>query len=379
MKQNKQDSLWKQALELHEKAIVIDTHCDTPELMIDGVLDISKKNKFSNVDLVKMKEGGVDAVFFVVYVSNKLDKKHPSIHALNKIDEIHRQAEQYRQFVEIARSPQDIKRIHSKHKKAIVLALENGGAIEGNLRILRDYYRLGIQYITLTHFRNNDICDSSGARKPRWNGLSPFGKKVVTEMNRLGMLIDVSHISDKAFYDVLKESRAPVVASHSSARAICDVPRNMNDDMIRALAKKGGVMQINFYSEFIDYRFHQHYKKVFRKHEKERENIKKRNKNNVQAFYQAATQLRQKYAPPAVDADKLIEHIDHVVKLVGVDYVGLGSDYDGADYFPAGLETIASYPLITYKLLQRGYSEEEIVKILGGNFLRVWEKVTEEG
>jgi membrane dipeptidase len=367
--------LWEKALKIHREAIVIDTHCDTPMVMLDRGLDIGRKSDKNDLDLIRMKEGGLDAAFFAAFVSNDLDQKKPAKKALEMIDEIYRQVEKYPDLAKIVFSPQEIRDIHRQGKRAILLGIENGGPLEGSLRLLRDFYRLGVRYITLTHNDNNDICDSSGAKTPAWNGVSPFGKEVIKEMNRLGMLIDVSHISDKAFQDVLEISGAPVFASHSSARSICDVGRNLTDDMIRALAKKGGVIQVTFCAFFVD----QEYKNKAEANEKildpEMNIIKEKYKDNPEAYWNETIALWKKAAPPAPKIEKLIDHIDHVVKLVGVDYVGLGSDYDGAGSYPVGLENVSGFPLITYHLLKRGYSEEDIKKILGGNFLRVFEKV----
>jgi len=367
--------LWEKALKIHREAIVIDTHCDTPMVMLDRGLDIGRKSDKNDLDLIRMKEGGLDAVFFAAFVANDLDQKNPAKKALEMIDEIYRQVEKYPDLAKIAFSPQDIRDIHRQGKRAILLGIENGGPLEGSLRLLRDFYRLGVRYITLTHNDNNDICDSSGAKTLKWNGVSPFGKEVVKEMNRLGMLIDVSHISDRAFRDVLEISGAPVFASHSNVRSICDVGRNLTDDMIRALAKKGGVIQVTFCAFFVD----QEYKNKAEANEKilepEMNSIKEKYKDNTEAYWNETIALWKKAAPPAPQIEKLIDHIDHVVKLVGVDYVGLGSDYDGAGSYPVGLENVSGFPLITYHLLKRGYSEEDIKKILGGNFLRVFEKV----
>ncbi|MFQ6084451.1 MAG: membrane dipeptidase [Candidatus Aminicenantia bacterium] len=368
--------LWQRALKIHKQAIVIDTHCDTPMLMMERNLDIGKRSDKGNLDLIRMKEGGLDASFFVVFLSNELDNKHPTKKALEIIDEIYQQVEKYPDLAEIAYSPQDIRRIHQTGKRAILIGMENGGPIEGSLRLLRDYYRLGVRYITLTHGNNNDICDSSTAENPRWNGLSEFGKEVVKEMNQLGIMIDVSHISDKAFRDVLEVSQAPVIASHSSVRSLCNVPRNMSDEMIKALAKKGGVIQINFYSGFLDEEFNQKYRKARRKMRPEIEKLREKYKDNQTELWNAIIEFSKKYAPPPPKIDTLIDHIDYVVKLVGVDYVGLGSDFDGAGSYPQGLEDVSGYPLITYQLLKRGYKEDDIKKILGGNLLRVFEEVT---
>lgn len=367
--------LWEKAKKIHEEAIVIDTHCDTPMVMVQGKVDIGKRSDKNQVDLVRMKEGGLDASFFAAFVSNDLDQKHPAKNALEMIDEIYQQVEKYPHLAEMAFSPQDIRNFHQKGKRAILIGMENGGPIESSLRLLRDFYRLGVRYITLTHNSHNDICDSSNPEKPKWNGLSPFGKKVVREMNRLGMIIDVSHISDKSFWDVLEASEAPVFASHSCTRALCDIHRNMTDDMIKALAKKGGVIQLTFCSFFVD----EEYKRKREANEKKLAPIKKqleeKYKDDKDAYWSALFALWKEHAPPAPEIEKLIDHVDHVVKLVGVDHVGFGSDYDGTGSVPKGLEDVSGLPLITYHLLKRGYSKEDIEKILGGNFLRFFEKV----
>ena len=366
--------LWEKAVKVHQEAIVVDTHCDTPMVMLGRGLDIGRKSDKNDVDLIRMKEGGLDASFFAVFISNKMDKEHPAKNALEMIDEIHQQVERHPDLAEMAYSPADIRNIHQTGKRAILIGMENGGPIEGSLRILRNFYRLGVRYITLTHNSNNDICDSSNAETAKWNGVSPFGKEVIKEMNRLGMLIDVSHISDKAFWDVLEVSQAPVFASHSCVRSICSAPRNMSDDMIKALAKKRGVIQITFYSGFLDEGIKQKSEEIRKKVAPETKKLREKYKDNQKEFWDEVIKLWKKYAPPPPPIEKLIDHIDHVVKLVGVDYVGLGSDFDGAGSFPRGLEDVSGFPLITYHLLKRGYSETDIKKILGGNFLRVFEK-----
>jgi membrane dipeptidase len=367
--------LWQKALDIHRRAIVIDTHCDTPMVMLEKGIDIGQRSSEGNVDLVRMKEGGLDAAFFAIFVANTLDNQHPSAKALAMIDEVYRQVERYPELAAMAFSPGDIRRFEAEGKRAILLGLENGGPIEGSLRLLRDYYRLGIRYITLTHSDNNDICDSSTAEAPRWNGLSEFGKSVVREMNRLGMIVDVSHISDEAFWDVLKTSRAPVIASHSCARALCSAPRNLSDEMIKALAEKGGVVQINFYGGFLDEDIHQKSEEARKKLRPEIDKLKEQFKDSPEEYQKALMELWHRDSPPPPPIDILIDHIDHVVRLVGPDYVGLGSDFDGASSYPQGLQDVTGYPLITYRLLKRGYGEEDIRKILGGNFLRAFDEV----
>lgn len=369
--------LWRQALELHLEAIVVDTHCDTPMVLLEEGVDIGQRSGKNDLDFIRMKEGGLDASFFALFVSNSLDNKHPATKALEMLDAVYRQVEKYPHLAEIAYSPRDIRSLHQKGKRAILIGMENGGPLEGSLRLLRTYYRLGVRYITLTHVKHNHICDSSTGGKPKWQGLSPFGREVVKEMNRLGMLIDVSHISDRAFWDVIEESQAPVFASHSCVRSICDVPRNMTDSMIKALAKKKGVIQLNFFSAFLDKEFKRKRDEIREKIQPERDKLREKYKDNDTAYWKAVERLWEKHSLPPPGIDVLIDHIDHVVKLVGIDYVGLGSDYDGAPGYPEGLEDVTGFPLITYHLLKRGYKKEDIKKILGGNFLRVFEGAIE--
>lgn len=367
--------LWQRALKIHRDAVVVDTHYDTPMLMLEGGLDVGHRSDRSDVDFIRMREGGVGAAFFAAYSPNGSDLKNPSRKVLEMIDEVYQQVERYPDLASMAFSADGIAGIHRRGKLAILLGIENGGAIEGSLRLLRDFQRLGVRYVTLTHNANNDICDSSTAEKPRWNGLSPFGRDVVREMNRLGMIVDVSHISDAAFHAVLESSRAPVLATHSGARALCPVPRNMSDEMIRALAKKGGVIQINFYSSFLDFDYSRKAEAVEKSLKPEYDRLKEKFRDNRVAYMAAAIELWKKNAPPPPPIDALIDHIDHVVKLVGPGSVGLGSDYDGAGGYPQGLGDATGYPLITYHLLKRGYKAEDIRKILGGNFLRLFREV----
>jgi membrane dipeptidase len=371
--------LWQQALKIHRAAVVVDTHYDTPMLMLESGLDVGHRTDRSEVDFIRMSEGGVGAAFFAAFSPNGSDLKNPARKVLEMIDEVYRQVERYPDLAAMAFSADGIVDIHRQGKLAVLLGIENGGAIEGSLRLLRDFQRLGVRYVTLTHNANNDICDSATAEKPRWNGLSPFGRDVVREMNRLGMIIDVSHISDASFFAVLESSRAPVMASHSCARALCPVPRNMTDEMIRALAKKGGVIQINFYSSFLDFDYSKKAEAVDRTLKPEMARLKETYKDDRVKYMAAAIDLWKQNAPPPPPIDALIDHIDHVVKLVGADAVGLGSDFDGAGGYPQGLDDVTGYPLITYRLLKKGYSAEDIRKILGGNFLRLFREVARSG
>lgn len=373
-KENIDPVLWEKALKIHREAIVIDTHTDTPMAVMEMGLDLGKLQKDTDVDFIRMKKGGLDAIFLAVYVSHSQDTNRPSVKALELIDEIHNQVEKHPGLAELAFRAEDIRRIEGQGKRAVLIGLENGSPVEGSLRLLRDYYRLGVRYITLTHNQNNDLSDSSTGEKPRWHGLSPFGEQVVKEMNRLGMLIDVSHISDEAFFDVLHLSQAPVLATHSCARALCGASRNMSDNMIKALAQKGGVIHINFFSEFLDEDYRKKSEALLKKFEPQRRALKEKYKDKPNEFWPAFMALWRAEAPPPPGIDILIDHIDHVKRLVGAEHIGLGSDFDGASSYPQGLEDVSGFPLITYHLLKRGYTEEEIKKILGGNFLRLFEE-----
>jgi len=369
--------LMEKAKKIHEEAIVIDTHTDTPLRILRG-FKLGKRQETGHLDFIRMKEGGLDAVFFAVYVPNDIDTLNPSKRAMRLLDAIYEEVEENKTLAKIAFTPDDIKRISQTGKRAVLIGIENGSPVESDLGLLRNYFRMGVRYITLTHMSNNYICDSSTDKEPRWNGLSDFGKEMVQEMNRIGMIIDVSHISDEAFWDVIELSKSPVIASHSCCKAICDVPRNLSDEMIKALAENGGVLQINFYAGFLD----PHYGKVsqrlwdelrdkLNKIAKEIEDPKKLNEERRKLYFEIRKELRK---VPVPTIDVMIDHIDHIVKLVGIDYVGLGSDFDGISVAPVGIDDVSDLPLITYHLLKRGYTKKEIHKILGGNFLRVFEE-----
>jgi len=368
------DQMMERAQQIHDRAVVVDTHVDTPLLMSGRGLDIGVRNDFGRVDLPRMAEGGLDAIFLAVFVSNELDDKNPSRNALETIDVIYRQVGRYPGLAEMAFSSDDIRRIEKSGRRAVLIGMENGGPVEASLALLRTYYRLGVRYITLTHNSSNHICDSS-TDEPKWEGLSPFGIEMVGEMNRLGMMIDVSHISDAAFYDVVEHSAAPVIASHSGTRALCDVPRNLSDEMLMKLAENGGVIQIVFYSGFLGEDYAEESERVRKELEPEFERLRKEAGDDREEFYRKAFPLWEKHAPPAPEASVLIDHIDHAVKIAGIDHVGIGSDFDGAGSFPVGIEDSSDYQLITCHLLKRGYREEDIVRILGENLLRVMEEV----
>jgi membrane dipeptidase len=366
--------LWKKALEIHGKAIVIDTHADTPMNMLGEGFDIGKRSDKGHIDLIRMKEGGLDALFMAAYVSQSLADKDPAHHALELIDVIYQQVETNADKAEMAFSPQDIRRLHKEGKAAILIGIENGIPIEESLRLLRMFYRLGVRYMTLCHSGTNFICDSS-TDKPKWDGVSDIGKKVIQEMNDLGMMIDVSHISDGSFWDVLELSKAPVIASHSCCRAISNAERNLTDEMIKALAKKGGVIQIAYVPDFLSQKYLEKSEKKRKELQPKIDELREKYKDNQKELYAQFTKLYRQNPIPLPPVSIIVDHIDHVAKLAGVDYVGLGSDFDGTFAVPEGLEDVSKLPIITYHLLKRGYTEEDIVKILGGNLLRVFAEV----
>jgi membrane dipeptidase len=355
--------------------LLIDTHNDITSRTVDGY-DIGKASNDGHTNLTALKQGGLSAQFFAVYVSSGYVNGNRSAHrTLEMIDTVrHDIIERYPNDFVFATTADDIERIHKQGKIAALMGIEGGHAIEDSLRLLRDYYALGIRYMTLTHTNTNNWADSSGdIDKPgveHHNGLTDFGKQVVREMNRLGMIVDISHVADKTFWDALEVSSAPIFASHSSCRALTNVRRNMTDEMIVALAKKGGVVQVNFYCGFINQKSADA-GKVF-----EAMPHPKLTENDPMAI--AAYMMEyKKNVPPATLAD-VVQHIDHVVKIAGIDAVGIGSDFDGIECAPEGLEDVSKFPDLTKALDAKGYSAADIRKIYGGNTLRLMRAVEAE-
>ncbi|HVG92344.1 MAG TPA: dipeptidase, partial [Alphaproteobacteria bacterium] len=312
-------------------------------------------------------------------------KGHYAKRAMDLIDSVYQQAARHPDKMAMAFSADDIVHAHDQHKFAALMGIEGGHAIENDMRLLRDFYRTGVRYMTLTWSNTNEWADSSGdiqdPNVKHHNGMTDFGKDVVREMNRLGMIVDISHVSDATFYQALLISQAPVIASHSSSRELTNQPRNMTDDMLRAMTNNGGVVMVNFYSAFID--------ETYRKASSDPEKVKQRDAE-VEAYKKAhphpdgSPVTYDEYAPiekkwaaqfPRPPLKSLIDHIDHIAKIAGIDHVGLGSDFDGVTSLPEGIDSAADLPRITQALLQRGYTREQIHKILGGNFLRVMREV----
>jgi membrane dipeptidase len=330
---------------VHDAAILIDTHNDVTSDTIRGVR-LGVRRKRGHTDAPRLREGGVDAQFFAAYVASRYARSGQAAErARAMIDTVRRDiVERYPQHFNLAVSVAGIERSAREGKIAALIGIEGGHAIEDSLDKLREFFGLGVRYMTLTHSNTNNWADSSGD-KARHNGLAAFGKEVVGEMNRLGMIVDVSHVSDKTFWDVLAVSRAPVFASHSSCRALSNIPRNMSDEMIRAMAKKGGVIQINFGCDFLSQR------------------------------YADAIRRNPRLRPPPATLDDVVAHIDHAVKIGGIDAVGLGSDFDGVSCVPDGLSDVSMFPNLTRALLEKGYKPEDIHKIYGGNTMRLMRAV----
>lgn len=329
----------QEALRIHRSLLLIDTHNDAPMRTLTG-FDIGARSTRGHTDLPRLREGGVGAVFFSAYVPARTVRDRQAAHrALEMLDTIRQDiVARYPKDFTLALTAADIEAAHRQGKIAALIGIEGGHAIEDSLRLLRCFYALGARYMTLTHVNTNNWADSSGdlndPRVPHHGGLTEFGRQVIAEMNRLGMIVDVSHVADKTFWDVLSVSRAPVMASHSSCRALCDHPRNLDDAMIRALAERGGLIQINFAPQF----------------------------------------LTRRKSPPA-GLEDVVAHIRHAVQVGGVDAVGIGSDFDGIDTTPAGLEDVSKFPALTRALLAAGFTPAELEKIYGGNVLRLMRAV----
>jgi membrane dipeptidase len=373
------------ARSIQNSAIVVDTHADTPQRCLDENFDIGSTdaNDIGHISLDKARRGNLGAEFFSIWVEPESNQGHYARHTFDLIDSVYEQAAHHPDRMMMAFSVADVEQAHKEHKLAALMGIEGGHSIENDMHLLRDYYRLGVRYMTLSWSNTNEWADSSGdindPKVQHHNGLTDFGKQVVLEMNRLGMMVDISHVADKTFWDVIATTKAPLIASHSSARALTDAPRNMTDDMLKAVAKNGGVVDVNFYSGFVD-----------EEYRKQNEVIGKQSAEAVKAYVEK--QKAEGKSVPYTDIDRierewnakiprpplksLIDHIDHIAKVAGIDHVGLGSDFDGvAGATPAGIDSAADLPKITQALLDRGYSAEDIKKILGGNVLRVFSYV----
>lgn len=355
-------------------AIGIDTHIDTPQRILIERADITKRAPFGHVDIPRLKDGGINAPFFALWVPTYYQGSEAIRRTLQLRDAMQRLFDTHPEMIALALTAADVERITRNGRVAAILSIEGGHTIANDLAVLRMYHRLGVRSMTLTHFRNTAWADAS-TDKPAHNGLTDFGKEVVREMNRLGMIVDVSHVSDKTFLDVLETSKHPVIASHSSCRALSDVPRNITDDMLRALAKNGGVVGINFGEGFVNPKDAEKLKATFAAAQENRPALT----GKALDTYAEEEHLKDTKAPRMeVEAtiDDVVGHIDHAIKVAGVDHVGIGSDYDGISGPPKGLEDVSKLGALKAALKKRGYTDEDLKKIFGLNTLRVLRAVT---
>jgi len=370
-------SVSDKARKLHFSSIVVDTHDDTTQRFLDGKFDLGDRTNTGSIDIPRMKEGGLTAVFFSIWIPSKITGPEAVRCALQQIDAVGEQVRKHPNDLVLATTAAQIREAKKKGQIAALMGVEGGHMINSDLEVLRKFAGLGVRYMTLTHSGNDEWADSS-TDKAVHNGLTDFGKDVVREMNRLGVIVDISHVSDKTFADVLAVSKAPVIASHSSCRAICDAPRNMTDEMMKALAAKGGVVQINYHVGFLSQKFRDAEKADPKINEEIGKEVTKRCGDNEACQLLEGDQLTREAVEqgklPRVGYEEIIEHIDHAVKVAGADHVGLGSDFDGAN-MPYGMEDASKLPLITDALLKKGYSESDVRKILGENTLRVMSEV----
>ena len=391
MPPNADAKLWARALKIHKSAIIVDGHNDITTAMADEDFDIGTdsqgKTHFDGdletpgvvnyqTDLARLRQSGITGEFFSLYVSGDYAKAGGSMrHALDQIDATYRAVENYPNQLNFCATAADIIRAKKQNKICALMGIEGGHAIENSLAALREFYRLGVRYMTLTHNNTNDWADSNRAAQEKHNGLTDFGKRVVREMNRLGMLVDVAHVSDKTMSDVLDVTTAPVIASHSSVRAIANQPRNIPDDLIKRIAANKGIIMINFYPAFLDQKYIDETKARDERLKPNIEQLKEQFKDDKKSFDTAQKKLLAENPVALPSYTKIVDHIDYIKNLVGVDFIGIGSDFDGIDVLPEPMTGAESLPLVTYEMLRRGYTETEIKKVLGGNFLRVFTAV----
>lgn len=370
-----EDPLWEEALRIHYDAIVMDGHIDTPSLMVDEDYDFSVRHtpesSRNHVDLPKMFEGGLDAPFFSIYVSYGLGEgADATARALTMIAEAKRQVAANIEQFGMAYLADDVVRLTRSGRKAILMGLEGGHALQASEEVLEQLYEAGIRYVTLTHTGTHSWADASQS-PPRHDGLSGRGREIVMAMNRLGILVDVSHVSDAAFYDALEVTEAPVILSHSSARALVNNVRNIDDDMLRAVAENGGVVMINFFDAMVNSNLSEDVMaEVY-------ERLEQEHQGNLKQIWEMIRTVRRERGIPSGSLEDILDHIDHVAQTAGADHVGLGSDFDGVSSLPDGMEDVTRLPWITHGLLTRGYSEADVRKILGGNTLRVLQEAEE--
>jgi membrane dipeptidase len=374
---------WKRALKIHKKAIIVDGHNDIPSPMFDEDFDLGtnslgrfhKDGDPFHSDLNRFKQSGITGEFFSIFVAASYATSGGAARrALDLIDATYREVEKHPEQITLCTSPADIRRAKRQNRLCVLMGIEGGHAIEDSLYALRDFYRLGVRYMTLTHGNTNNWADAC-CSPAKHGGLSDFGKEVVKEMNRLGMLVDVSHVSDDTMSDVLDVSTAPIIASHSSARFFSNHPRTVPDELIKRIARNGGLMMINFYPAFLDQRYLDEDRARGERLKPQLDALKEQFKNNDAGYNEAVRKLYDNNPIFVPDYTRIVDHIDHVRDIVGIDYVGIGSDYDGIPILPKGMNGAEDLALVTYEMLRRGYSEQDILKVLGGNFIRVFRQV----
>ncbi len=378
---NSQSNRTNDPASIHRRAVSIDMHADTTQRMVDERLDINQRLADGQLDAVRMQEGGLDAQFFSIWVEPQLyggGGEKAIKRADDQIAAVRQLAEKHPETWELAGTAGDVRRIVNDGKLAALMGLEGGYAIDERLEMVERYYQLGVRYMSPAWSVSTSWAGSSGDETGRTRGLDDFGKRVVREMNRLGMMVDVSHVSDPTFWDIINTSTKPVIATHSGCRAIANVPRNLTDEMLRALAKTGGVCSVLFYPEFLEPGWSEKKKQVDAQIAPLVQKASDEEPGGIAQKKMARDRVRlREYARrlPPVTISRLVDHIDHIVKLVGIDHVGIGSDFDGIQATPTDLATVEDLPNLTAELLRRGYSEQDIHKILGGNMLRVMEEV----
>ena len=373
------EEIAERAHKLHFSSIVLDTHDDTTQRFFSKDFDLGKRNPDGHVDIPRMREGGMNAIFFSIWIDGRIMGPPAVQKALDQIDAVHENVRKFSSDMIFARTAEEVRQAHRQGKIAALIGVEGGHMIGNDIRMVRIFGDLGVRYMTLSHFYNDEWADSS-TDKPAHNGLTEYGKEIVREMNRQGIMVDISHVSDKTFYDALEVSKAPLIASHSSCRALCNHVRDMSDEMIKALAAKGGVIHINYEKSFID----QSYKDAYDKATAGAgvvgtlNQITKQCGDDQECVARAGTAFERKLTEegklPHVSWERIVDHIDHAVKLVGSEHVGLGSDFDGAS-MPEGMEDASKLPKITEALLRKGYSDADVRNILGENTLRVMDRV----
>jgi len=379
-----QNHLHSRAEKIHQEALTVDTHTDTPLNLGDPSFDIGRRHNpdssYSRIDLPRMEEGYMDAAFFAIFLgqSERTEQGHREAtkRALTLYQDVRQAVGKYPQKAELATHPSDAFRLEKENKRAIYTGIENGYALGGKLKNVTTFYNLGARYITLCHTSNNDLCDSStDPDGPEHNGLSSFGIEVVKKMNEMGMMVDVSHISDQSFYDVLEISEDPVIASHSCARALRDHPRNLSDQMLQALKTNGGVIQICLVSDYLkkpepqparDSAFN-----ALREKYNGFDDLTQEERARARKEWRM---LQKKYPKKLASVKDVVDHIDHVVQTIGIDYVGIGTDFDGGARVE-GCSDVSEISNITRELVNRDYTQKEIEKIWGGNFMRVFRQV----